>query len=744
MNKKTLIISILAAMVVMIVAAKVIWGSSDGSDAPVEDRYRLAYAVPSNAVVACFLSDASELSLPVLSSFDFHRDLAGFLKSDAAGSLSEESMAVSLHYSGYLTPLYVFDAGKSDDITEEAAALIGFAQERGYHAEFVNVSELNPDGPLSSHSVVLVAQTKAQIRISKSHLKEGRSVMDAVGFLTAAESAPADVMFFSYEHAKILFEKAVLRSYYKSRFGNKASSEFSDAASFFKSMAGWGVVALDDRHSYEMFHTYDSGSDFMSVMNHEAPSYSQVSQMLPCYTVFAFTLPMNDAGAYIGRYAEYLESVQKNGVNQKWQTRLKKKTGVLPDVMIDRWGVTEVATAAFECGGELEWVNLLKVENADTVLLRGTGRKSFGKKPEVYPYAFAESIASVFGRYFRLEDESHFTYMNGWLITGSRRAVEEYVGGMALAYDLKTYMSDAEKEDMLAEKPATAVAYLNAPKGNAWFNGLVGKELCGVYDALKGDAGYAPLMMHVYADGQTMHTDMSCPQLEHVRSRAPKFNRDTVVTVPAGPFSVMNSVTGRTNLFYQRANGAISLKEDDGKGIWGVPFKKKLSGRAVNVDYHGNGNLQILFGAGSELYIIDMSGRFVGGFPVGLGKDILLGPDVYDFNGDNSYSVLVLHKDNTVEMYDLRGQKPQSWKGIVPPVNNTIKSLPERLTVGDKDVWVVRTSMQTLIYPFEGGSPLNSLEGDKMILPTAEIQVKNETTLEGRCYDGKTRTVKIK
>ena len=744
MNKKALIISILAAMVVMIVAAKVILGRGEDSDVPVEERYSLAYAVPSNAVVACFLSDASELSQPILSSFGFHRDLTGFLESDAAGRLAKANMAVSLHYSGSLTPLYVFDAGRSDEVTEDAAALMEFAQERGYHAEFVNVSDLIEEGPLSSRSLVLLAQTNAQIRISKSHLKEGRSVMDAVGFVEAAGSAPADVMFFSYEHAKILFEKAVLRSYYKSRFSNKASSEYSDAASFFKSMAGWGVMALDEDSSYDMFHVYDSDSDFMSVMNHDAPSYSQVSQMLPCYTMFAFSLPMNDSDAYLGRYADYLGSVQKNGVNQQWQTRLKKKTGVSPDAMIGKWGVTEVATAAFECGGELEWVNLLKVENTDTVLLRGTGKKSFGKKPEVYPYAFAESIASVFGRYFRLEDESHFTYMDGWLITGSRKAVEEYVGGMALAYDLKTYMSDAEKEDMLAERPATAVAYLNVPQDNSWLKGLVGKELCAAYDALKGDAEYSPLLMHVYAADQTIHTDLSCPQLEHVRSRAPKFNRDTIVTVPAGPFSVTNSGTGRTNLFYQRANGAISLKEEDGKGIWGVPFKKKLCGRAVNVDYHGNGNLQILFGAGSQLYLIDRSGRFVGGFPVDLGKDILLGPDVYDFNGDNSYSVLVLHKDNTVEMYDLRGQKPQSWKGIVPPVNNTVKSLPERLTVGDKTVWVVRTSMQTLIYPFEGGSPLNLLEGDKMILPTAEIQVKNETTLEARCYDGKTRTVKIK
>lgn len=744
MNKKTLIISILAAMVVMIVAAKIILGRGADSDVPVEERYSLAYAVPSNAVVACFLSESSELSLPVLSSFDLHRDLMEFLESDAAGRLKKANMAVSLHYSGSLTPLYVFDAGRSDEITEDAAALIGFAREHDYEAEFVNVSDLMQDGPLSSRSVVLMAKTNAQIRISKNHMKEGRSVMDVDGFMEAAAGAPADVLFFSYENAKVLFEKAVLRSYFRDRFSANASSEYSDAASFFKNMAIWGVMSLNEELSYDVRNVYDPASDFMSVMNHKSPSYSQVSQMLPCYTRFAFSLPMNDADAYLGNYAEYLESVQKKGTYQQWHNKLKKKTKVSPDAMIGRWGVTEVATAAFECGGDLEWINLLKVDVADTVLLRGTGEKAFGKTPKVYPYAFAESIASVFGKYFRLEDESHFTYMNGWLVIGSRRAIEEYVGGMALAYDLKTYMSDAEEDDLMAEKPTTAVAYLNVPKGDKWLKSIAGKELCAVYETLKGDAGYSPLLMYVYADGQDVHAQMSCHRLEHVRSRAPKFNRDTIVTVPAGPFSVKNSGTGRTNLFYQRANGAISLKEEDGKGIWGVPFKKKLCGTAHNIDYHGNGNLQILFGAGSELYIIDRSGRFVGGFPVGLGKDILLGPDVYDFNGDNSYSVLVLHKDNTVEMYDLRGQKPQSWKGIVPPVNNTIKSLPERLTVGDKDVWVVRTSMQTLIYPFEGGSPLNSLEGDKMILPSADIKVKNEVTLEGRCYDGKTRTVKIK
>jgi hypothetical protein len=214
------------------------------------------------------------------------------------------------------------------------------------------------------------------------------------------------------------------------------------------------------------------------------------------------------------------------------------------------------------------------------------------------------------------------------------------------------------------------------------------------------------------------------------------------VTVPSGPFKVINCGSGNVNLFYQQKNGAICLQEESGKGLWGVPFKKRLCGMAHNIDYYANGNLQILFAAGSELYLIDRFGRFVNGFPVDLGKEILLGPAVYDFNGVNSYNVLVLHKDNTIEMYNLHGKKPDSWKGIT--CEETIKSLPERIVVGDKGFWVVRTSIQTLIYPFYGGKPLNSFEGDEMILPAAAVKVKNSTALEAECYDGKVRAVKIK
>ena len=93
-------------------------------------------------------------------------------------------------------------------------------------------------------------------------------------------------------------------------------------------------------------------------------------------------------------------------------------------------------------------------------------------------------------------------------------------------------------------------------------------------------------------------------------------------------------------------------------------------------------------------------------------------------------------------MYNLKGQKPASWSGIRP--SEIIRGLPERIIVGGNTFWVVRTSVQTLIYPFGGGQPLTAFQGDQMVLPDSEVKVVDGSAVELQCYDGRSRTVKLK
>ena len=226
------------------------------------------------------------------------------------------------------------------------------------------------------------------------------------------------------------------------------------------------------------------------------------------------------------------------------------------------------------------------------------------------------------------------------------------------------------------------------------------------------------------------------PVQETAHPAAPVHTAD--VKVPAGPFKVKNCKTGQMNLFQQTADHSLVLK-DKGKTLWMTTFHDPICGRVGEIDYYANGKIQFAFCAGSKLYVIDRLGRFVKTFPKDLGKDVLLGPDLYDFNGQKIYNLLVLHKDNTVQMYNMKGQKPASWKGITAP--DTILDLPERVSVGGKTFWVLPTAGGKLIYPFYGGTPVRT---PQPIAAGSPVKVLNSTSVQVEDAQGRPMTVKLR
>ncbi|MCD8209135.1 MAG: hypothetical protein LUD72_14445 [Bacteroidales bacterium] len=255
-----------------------------------------------------------------------------------------------------------------------------------------------------------------------------------------------------------------------------------------------------------------------------------------------------------------------------------------------------------------------------------------------------------------------------------------------------------------------------------------------------GPATYCPIVFTVnYAKG-LKRLCAKVDKAEYVREHAPEIEGDVTVNIDNSGFSVKNSGTGKMNTFYQRENNYLCLNDETGKGLWGAPFSAPICGRAGTIDYFENGKLQILFASGSKLYLIDRLGRFVNPFPISLEKEVLLGPDIYDFSGKRKYNVLVLNTDNTIDMYNLQGKKPADWKGIT--FGETIVNLPERVVVGGRTYWVVRTSLQTLIFPFYGGEPLTEFKGNDKLRPDSKI-----TPVEGGVtavnYSGKEVTVKL-
>lgn len=731
MSRKSLILC-LAVLLVMIsgigIAVSFLYsdfGSEIRKESDVlreDSRYSLLSAVPSDAaLVGCFSRSLRACS-GVLSGFELTSSMSAAMQKGILKSCSSVPMTVSLHYSGRLVSLFLFSIGSDE---EKRSALESFASAEGlsYAAD---------------NGIFIMSESETLVKSSLRHLAKGVSVMDARGFADAASSAAGrNPLFISNLHSDKLF----------SALFTKRLAKYS---SFFERLAEWTVFETD--HSSDGFLSlkgqamYEGTSaQFMTVLSESSASKSSVAEILPSYTLFAASLPMKEVQPYMSAYQAYVDSRQ--GL-QKFQARQKElggKLGIKPDDFFRRLEVREVAVAAFKTGSRLEKVNLMKVGECDVELIfKGTDVESLRDySPSVHSWPYASFMASSFGSLFELEDESCFTYIDGWIVTGSLAAVNEYAKeGRALSYTLSQYLADAGKPSLLSSRQTVFQSYFSFTEDAASLGELIKPDFLSCLSRYYEDCDTCPAVLCIEHDKKNMSISLDVFSLELHKTKAPEFERDTVVAIPEGPFKVMNSHTGKTNTFYQNKHKSLCLQDENGKDMWGVPFKQDICGTVHNVDYYANGKLQFIFGAGSRIYLMDRLGRFVNGFPVDLGKEILLGPDVYDFNGTRKYNIIVLHKDKSIQMYNLKGQKPSLWKGIKS--SDTIKGLPERIVAGGSGYWVVRTSKETLIYPFYGGDPLTVFEGDRKIRPDSEVRVVEGSSVEVRCYDGKSRTVSLK
>jgi hypothetical protein len=438
---------------------------------------------------------------------------------------------------------------------------------------------------------------------------------------------------------------------YADRIINAYDTFLGKYSSFLKRASEWTALYSRGATQGEWLLKTQSGKDpsyFMNVLDGLQPSSSKMGEVAPTNTVFALSLSPSKFDSYRNAYNKYLDATQRLSENKRLVESLRAAAGVSPD----QW-IKDIQEAA-----NISW----KLDDGTVLTVNAVRRGgAAAKEPQVadgYPYAgFA---ACELGNLFTLPDESCSLAFGNWTLSGSRAALEDFLAAAAA-------------EELLGEQ-------------------LVSKDC---------------LMTMYYTSNDTKLLRYTRSGMEmDVQSAVVKSNRtpELVVEIPEGPFTVTNSLNGRKNTFYQNAQLSLCLNDENGKGLWGVPFKQKICGYVSDIDYYNNGKIQFLFGAGSSLYAISRLGAFVAGFPVDLGKEILLGPEVYDFTGAKGYTVMVLHKDNTLEMYDLHGKKPASWQGIT--AQDIIIKLPELVTVSDQKYWKVTTTRDTLYFGFDGGEQI--------------------------------------
>ncbi len=94
-----------------------------------------------------------------------------------------------------------------------------------------------------------------------------------------------------------------------------------------------------------------------------------------------------------------------------------------------------------------------------------------------------------------------------------------------------------------------------------------------------------------------------------------------------------------------------------------IKWKKQLDGKLISdittVDMYKNGKYQMLLNTSTKIYIIDVLGRDVKGFPIHQ-EGITSPVNIFDYDNNGDYRLPVI-TGNTVRMYDRLGNEVQGW-----------------------------------------------------------------------------------
>lgn len=715
MSKKALITCIvllcillggIAAAVGLLYSSPETGGSVRPADrSVVEARYPLFGAVPSDAAAVLHVSDMED-GLRLLTDstrifgslvtesgkrgFDyFVYRLARLRKGGRLRSLGKAEMIVSLHYSGDLVPLMVLSVPK--DTTADVRLLMAVADSSRMSFE-------------RSGTMLLISPARTLVASAARHLDSGVSIYDNEGFPgVVSATGGRDALYFSHAYASKLFGAWLNRPY-------------TASSGFFSSTAEWSGFTIeelaDDRLQMKVVASYDESSSWFP--HTLAPGEVRAPAILPGSAFFAVDLPVADAARWTESWRKYLDAAKKIGRYKAGDAAFQKANGVSAEQWARRLDIKEVAKAVLPSEDGPVSLLFIRPGKADADLIfKDTGVASFKEyRPAVLPFVWKGYASLLFGSVFGIPDESMFTWTDGWMVIGDERTVSLYVreergeslrdflasGGAALrlpekGVSLLTYVS---MDAALAEavfRPALAAAWKRTLEGIA--------TKPAVLTLSTGTAGTLDVERVAARPRRGKAADGSAPVA-------------AAIEVPRGPFKVRNSATGQDNLLSQADNMALQLRDEKGKTLWSIPFRTPLCGRVEEVDYYANGKVQFLFASGSRLYLIDRLGRMVTGFPAETGREIALGPAVYDFTGAGGYSALVLHKDNTVGMYDLHGNVRAGWTDI--SCEAAITALPELVTVEGTRYWVVRTTeAQPAVFGFHGGEPVAKGEAKKVL-----------------------------
>lgn len=151
----------------------------------------------------------------------------------------------------------------------------------------------------------------------------------------------------------------------------------------------------------------------------------------------------------------------------------------------------------------------------------------------------------------------------------------------------------------------------------------------------------------------------------------------------SNPQLLKNHRSKSLDVFIQDSTNKIHLINAAGRIKWSKQIDGKFIGNVQQVDIYANNKYQLLFNTDSKIYVIDINGNNVKGFPIKLESKATSPVSIFDYENNNNYRFWISCKNKTTYNYDKEGNKVMGWN--MPKSTAPIQQQYTRTVFNQKD-----------------------------------------------------------
>lgn len=643
-------------------------------------------------------------------------------------SLKAGGCAISLHYSAKdkISTLLVLDINNADKSkilnVLNAKKRPGFT--RSFNGKKVEKWE-NIEFVLIDNKII-ASESPIILESSLRHLASGASIMDNEDFiklLSGREILNAS-LFLNHSQSGKLF----------SGFANREYLKYADFTSRFTGWSSMEISTASDNLILDGELINSKGyANYATTLLDLNSGQSSVMSVLPGETFSLITFSIEELSKYLRNFSRYNEFYKK------------RDPKALADA--ENWFLShnpkELSCALVPYGGVFEWITIIRKNRPwyiflENILVKG---QQSGKPAE---FKNRGSLALLFGTLFSNTTEESILFQDEWIYIGKSELLEEISRGAFKKFTMQDWLIQTKAYNLLNTKDCMISLIVNGSQAPdslvRFFKDDIKKDLGRTLKKSNilvtafqlNSSKERALSLNIFAYADSSQTPSA--RIESSGSKPSGWKSDTIISIPKGPFELINFNNREKEYLIQLPNYALRLSDSKMEGLWAIPFSSPLCGYVKQVDFFKNGKLQMLFASGNKLYLLDRLGRFVGPYPKSVGDEIALGPEIYDIKGDGDFAIMLLHKDNTLRLYDRNAGLYPVWNNI--STEERIKSFPELIESGKNRYWVLRTSARTMIYSING-APVANFTGDLTLAKDTPVKPDRQGVVNVKTAGGK-------